>query len=1286
MFSECINSVVSKVILVVMVMSLAGGISSQSNQLYPELNQKFKEYQLLHLDSKSIYNNIKSGSDLSHFIIKLNNGAEWDLNLRSSKIISPNYNVVIAESDGQKFRKGSSAIPMIGKVNGIMNSEVALTFNENFVYGFIRIGFDEYYIEPVHHLSAQKTFDAFVLYSVKDVLKTELYKCGYEVDANELKRVKENSKNKTGNRMPGQCFEIKYNTASDWSMRVKYGSITGVENHNIGVLNDVQTNYDNEFADEIQFVMMQQFIVACATCDPWTASTNSSTLLNSFTNWAQSGFTTFHDLAGLWTNRNMDSGVVGVAWLGVLCTSSKYHVLQDFTGNAPALRVMVAHEIGHNFNASHDGAGSGFIMAPSVNITNTWSSSSISAIQTEYLSASCLDNCAGGTVPSADFNFTILNECLPGQVQYFDLSTNAASRVWTFPGGSPSTSTAQNPIINYNTQGTYGATLVATNNLGSNSFSVSNVITVIGNPTASFDYFINGSTVDFIFTGNNNATDLFWEFGDGNSVNGFNPSHTYLQDGSYTVTLTASNSCFAVDYSVTLTIATAPVANFNSNIVAGCQPLTVSFVNQSTSNATSFLWTFPGGSPSTSTLPNPTVVYNSNSSYNVSLKAINNIGNDTELKTNYITVQLQAISAFVSVQNGASITTTNNSQYATSYLWNFGDGETSTSTNPRHTYSSNGVYTITLSATNNCGTISSTQQITVALAPIASFLPSTNTSLCANQTLSFQSTTTYNPATFLWTFEGGTPSTSTEANPVVSYVNGGVFDVQLIVTNVNGSDTLNSTNLITVNTLPEVLFSYIGDGLSVNFASQIVNGINPSWNFGDGQTSIQLNPINNYNSEGNYAVTLTANNGCGIVDYTQNILVQLLPTASFSSNISSGCNPVDVIFTSESSPSVTSWLWAFEGGTPSTSTERNPVVTYENTGVFNVSLTVSNVAGQNTSSLMDYITINTVPDTGFDFVVDSNQITLTNIGMGANITNWSLIGPGRNTQISGSPAIFTADQNGIFSMTQTNINQCGQSTSNIFNLTISAFPESAFAANLGGTICEDASVLFTNQSLNGTSYSWDFTGGSPATSNEVNPNVTYQSPGIYAVKLITYNNLGNDTLISNIAVGSKPSAAFDYTLASSIVNFEFKGLSTSSVKWYFGDNIVSTDLNPTHNYANTGTYTVKLVSENICGQDSTSKTFSIIGSAVVDAELERNLFISPNPNQGLFRIFIKEPLTGEHKIVLSDMFGRQIFNQIIQHTGVIDTEIDVTNLPPATYFLKVSNRNGVASKQIVITR
>lgn len=180
MFKEYFNSILAKLMILGLVMSLPIVFIAQNNQIYPELDQKFKEYQILHLDSKKIYNDIKSGTDLSHFIIKLNNGAEWNLNLRSSGIINANYQVIIAESDGEKLRKGSTAIPMIGSVNGMNNSEVALTFNENFIYGFIRIGFDEYYVEPVHHLSAQKTVDNFVLYSVKDVLKSDIYKCGYD--------------------------------------------------------------------------------------------------------------------------------------------------------------------------------------------------------------------------------------------------------------------------------------------------------------------------------------------------------------------------------------------------------------------------------------------------------------------------------------------------------------------------------------------------------------------------------------------------------------------------------------------------------------------------------------------------------------------------------------------------------------------------------------------------------------------------------------------------------------------------------------------------------------------------------------------------------------------------------------------------------------------------------------------------------------------------------------------------------------------------------------------------
>ncbi|MBK8829144.1 MAG: PKD domain-containing protein [Saprospiraceae bacterium] len=78
------------------------------------------------------------------------------------------------------------------------------------------------------------------------------------------------------------------------------------------------------------------------------------------------------------------------------------------------------------------------------------------------------------------------------------------------------------------------------------------------------------------------------------------------------------------------------------------------------------------------------------------------------------------------------------------------------------------------------------------------------------------------------------------------------------------------------------------------------------------------------------------------------MLVQLLPTAGFSTTSTSVCIGNQVQFNNQSSQSVTAWNWTFEGGNPATSTLENPVVTYSQTGTYNVSLTVTNASGQNT--------------------------------------------------------------------------------------------------------------------------------------------------------------------------------------------------------------------------------------------------------------------------------------------------------------------------------------------------
>ncbi|MBC7884813.1 MAG: PKD domain-containing protein [Saprospiraceae bacterium] len=1260
--------------------------NAQKVQKFAELDQKFSDYQVLYFDSETIYNDIKSGKNLDHFIIKLDGGGEWNLNLRRSDIISKDYKLVSMEEDGPKVRYGTTAIPTVGTINGVRGSEVALTFNNNFIYGFLKIGMDEYYIEPVYHFTGQKPDNAFVLYSPRDIKSQKIYKCAYETVNEELGRIKNGTKDITGSRMPGQCIQIKYSNASDWSMRVKYGSVTGVENHNIGVMNDVQTNYDDEFADEIQFSMTEQWISSCSTCDPWTASTNAGTLLNSFKNWGPTGFSLPHDLAGLWTNRDLDGDTVGIAYLGVLCTNLRYHVLQDFTSNASWLRVLTAHEIGHNFNADHDNQGSNTIMAPAVSSATDWSSASIMDIQFEYNGATCLDNCSGGIPnPIANFTYNINSSCLPGSVQYFDQSTNAVTRLWVFPGGTPATSTAMNPVVQYNTLGVFGATLTVINASGNNSLTVSNIVTIIDFPFVDFVSNISGSNVDFTYTGSV-AESFFWEFGDGGESTAQHPSYTYQEDGTYIVTLSTTNECGTNSASHTITIATAPTADFFANVNSGCQPFTVNFVNNSSNNAVSYLWTLPGGTPSTSTLINPTVVYQNPGTYNVTLKVTNNIGTDTELKNNYISVSPVPVASFNYTASGPTVNFTNSSQFANNYIWNFGDGTTSTAINPVHTFTSNGTFNVTLNAGNSCGSVTYLQAITVAVAPVASFIPNSNISVCAGQTINFQSTSSYNPTGYSWVFEGGSPSTSNQANPTVSFVSSGDFDVSLTVSNSFGSDDVIAQDMIIVNVPPQVSFTYLADGLTISYNDQIVNGNNRLWDFGDGEISNEPNPDHTYSAEGTYLVTLRAENECDTVIYSQSVLVQLTPTAGFTSSTTNICAPSTISYYNQSSPSVNSWLWSFDGGNPSTSTEPNPVVSYENPGTYTVSLTVANTVGQDDIVLNNYITVNTLPETGFQVNIDSVIVALINTGTSATSTNWNVSGNGFNIQLAGEITTFAAPSNGDYEIVQTNSNQCGEISSDTQIVHINIYPEALFTIN-GSLVCEGITTDFINQSSNGDSFEWSFEGGTPEISTEKNPSVYYTASGTYLVRLIATSLLGSDTTESLIIVENQPISGFEYNIQNNVVEFEFTGSNTNSINWLFGDNTSSTEFNPTHTYSTSGEYIVNQISENLCGKDTTTVTVNIVISSIDQDNLSKNILISPNPNNGIFKVLINNQGSNTCKMTLMDLFGRVVEDlNLTAKNGEFVYQFDASAIPASTYFLKISNASGVATKQIVIQK
>lgn len=1169
---------------------------------FEEVADKLYAWEIYQIDAKTLDQFVKKAGDESTFMLNLGNH-NWDIQLQKRDLRSPNYIMRTLTDKGVESTSAfDGTMTYRGQMPDVQGWSVALTLNEEFIYGYFDEGEETYFIEPLWYFVPGQPKDLYIIYAESASKPDSFHKCGADVmmeKMEELNPEKHAEHNEGVAEKMMACKEIELAIAADLSMHTFHGSTAAVNAFTFGVMNDVQTNYDNEFNDELHFNIVEQFVVAPPATDPWTSSNDAGTLLSSFTSWGPGGFAATHDLGQLWTKRNLNGGTVGIAWLCAVCTNNRYHVVSEFTSNANFLRVMTAHEIGHNFCAVHDAPNSGFIMQPSVSSSTVWSTQSQNDINSYYPGRPCLGACASSQPPLADFVGTPTSGCSPLSVNFTDLSSNGPiSWLWTFPGGSPSSSTAQNPTVIYPVAGTYNVTLQVNNGVGSNTLTKTNYITVQASPIAGFTWVKTGLTVNFTNT-SLNATSYLWDFGDGNTSTQTNPSHTYATDGFYDVTLSATSSCGTETYMTNIPVFVAPTAEFTATPTTGCAPLSVGFVDQSSTNTLSWSWSFPGGTPSSSIQQFPTVNYSMPGTYSVTLQVSNPAGTDVEVKTNYITVGAAPTANYTFVVNGATVAFTSTSTNPAgsgplTYNWDFGDGNSSTQANPTHTYTAGGTFGVTLTVTNNCGSAIKVQSVNIPLAPVAGF-SANNTTGCTPFTVNFTNLSV-GANTYNWTFQGGTPGTSTAQNPSVVYATAGVFDVTLIVSNAIGSDTLTLDNYITVNTAPTVGFTSSINGTNVAFTNTSTNATSYAWTFGDGGTSTATNPTHTYATDGVYTVVLSAMNNCDTVNSTQTVTIVTAPTSGFSANNTTGCATFTVQFNNLSSSNATSWAWSFPGGSPSSSTAQNPSVSYATAGTYSVTLIASNSAGSDTTTLTNYITVNTTPSAGFTSSVNGTTASFTNTTTNATSYSWNFGDGGTSTATNPT---HTYINDGVYTVVLSATNSCGTVTSTQ-TVTIATPPSAGFSAN-NTSGCGPLSVQFTNlSSNNATSWSWTFPGGNPGTSTQEEPLVSYATPGTYNVTLIATNSTGSDTttLTNYINVQGPPATSFTVATNVFVANFTNTTTGGTSYSWNFGDGGTSTATNPTHTYAGDGTYTVTLTATGPCGT-STSTQQVVISSLPV---------------------------------------------------------------------------------------
>jgi PKD repeat protein len=1157
--------------------SFSGAVEQNSSVL---LSNYFSNYQVFKLDAATLGAYVKSNAE-APAQLKIGDH-DWRLELSPSPILSENYSLTVQTKHGISTTYPKHNIAFKGyELNG--GGKVRLALNGEFLYGFVEEGGERFYVEPLWYFEPDAARDLFVIYPKSAVSAFPTDACGVTQEQTELQHLEEGVEKEPWNGLENSgCYEVDLAIASDEQMLDKYGSVGAVENHNIGVINDVQGDYTGSFTHDIEFVIVTQFV---SSNDPWTASTDAGVLLGSFQTWGNAGnFGVGFDVGELWTNRNFDGSTIGIAYLNGICNNNKYHCLQDFTNNPEFLRVLTSHELGHNFSSGHDAPGSPFIMAPAVQNTNQWSQQSIDAISNytqAKINSGCLTACGPPPPPLvAGFDWLPNPGCQSQAVNFTDLSTgNITGWSWIFPGGTPASSTLQNPSVTWSLPGSKSVKLTISGVGGPQS--ITQTVEILPLPAANFTFTVNKYEVTFTNT-SVNSTSYDWDFGDGLNSSEESPLHEYADAGTYVVILTASGPCGTSTKSITVN--TAPKADFTASPLSGCAPLAVLMNNQSSSNAVNYNWSFPGGIPVASNQANPTVVYTLPGTYSITLRASNNSGADTIIRVDYIKVKTIPTAKFTAVVNGVIATFTNTSSgNPSSYLWKFGDGDTSIVTNPVHTYANPGTYNVILTATNECGSTSDTVSVVIlSSAPPSAAFSVNPSSGCAPLTVNFTNNST-GAVSYSWSFPGGNPTVSTETNPTVVYDTAGVYTVTLTATNAFGSST--ATSSITVNAAPVAGFTYVvNNDTSFVFTNTSTGATSYLWTFGDGDSSTVASPVHDYpaiDSIVQYTVIMQAINGCGVVSDTQIVSVITDPTAGFTASSNSGCAPLTVQFTNTSSSNATSFDWQFPGGTPSSSTAQTPpAIVYAVPGTYTVTLTASNSAGSSTST--QTIVVNGGPTANFSATVSGLTATFVNGSSNGTTYDWTF-GDGGSSSDANPTHDYAAD--GTYTVVLTATNSCGTSTFTQ-NVVITTAPGAGFSVSTSSG-CAVLTVNFTDiSSGNPVSWAWDFPGGTPSSSTEQNPTVQYSVSGVYDVTLVVTSVGGGTSSFTQpgiITVNGTPLAGFTSSSNGSTVSFANTSSNATSYVWNFGDGSSSMEENPSHTYLTDGEYTVTLLATNNCG-------------------------------------------------------------------------------------------------------
>jgi PKD repeat protein len=295
-------------------------------------------------------------------------------------------------------------------------------------------------------------------------------------------------------------------------------------------------------------------------------------------------------------------------------------------------------------------------------------------------------------------------------------SNGGESYSWSFGNGN--SSSLSNPNHNYTVSGFYTVVLTVTDSNNCNVSFSDSINVVLGN---SCNYTItaidsNGTDAYFFTNARSSGSNFFWEFGDGNTSSNPGPIHTYSSPGVYNYCVTIDN-CPSICDSIVIVGGNAcnTVSDFS---ITNNGDGSYTFMNNSSGDINFTSWNFGDGSSSGEM--SPTHTFLANGMYTIVLYSANVDNNTLNVCSDYsyITISVTEVANPVPCQAGVSIYTNplNTNQFvitnssigdSLTYLWDFGDGNTSTLAYPTHFYSGNGPYNLCVTVDNGNGCSSS---------------------------------------------------------------------------------------------------------------------------------------------------------------------------------------------------------------------------------------------------------------------------------------------------------------------------------------------------------------------------------------------------------------------------------------------------------------------------------------------------------------------------------------------------------------------------------------------------